>query len=512
MAKKILAVVLAVMMALSAMAITAFADDIIIDLYNANQNLNKANNTVTVTFDIPVYGLYGYLTAGDYFTLELPRYFGGEVPADKTIKWSVVVDSTSWTLKSDTTTSSVAVSDPKQVVISYWGHNYDGTNTAVPQATGYNQTSSIRVVATIENVPLVGGWKTPSVDATSLFVTRGWTGPEYGDQPSPVKAQWYTNNEAINGNVSYVMQWSPAASTNDTTKAGEYNFVSAEWTSSLQGTIPGTEDTAPWTGNGSAAGDAAYPLTWDHTMKNRGDIYSYAGTTVELVVELKKPIIGQATYTLYAKGGDTPYTYNQSYWWQYSNQRKYITQQTVVGKANELVFEVPIEVLLDGTYGAFNTEFAICENITLLNANTMKDYLNVDRAKVGNGDGKYGPISWRGWTDRIQYNNEDVNYAKTGVAGTLGADVTATKIYLRLPEIDTGDSNVDIDNPQQDTGNVTDDPADGDEMNAGDQTEDPKEEDNTPAPSESENPPTGIALAVIPMILAAAAAVVAKKH
>ncbi len=71
---------------------------------------------------------------------------------------------------------------------------------------------------------------------------------------------------------------------------------------------------------------------------------------------------------------------------------------------------------------------------------------------------------------------------------------------------------VEVEDPKQDTGNVTDDPADGDEMNAGDQTEDPKEEDNTPAPSESENPPTGVVLAVIPMIVAAAAIVISKKR
>ena len=71
---------------------------------------------------------------------------------------------------------------------------------------------------------------------------------------------------------------------------------------------------------------------------------------------------------------------------------------------------------------------------------------------------------------------------------------------------------VEVEDPKQDTGNVTDDPADGDEMNAGDQTEDPKEEDNTPAPSESDNPPTGVVLAVVPMIVAAAAIVISKKR
>ncbi len=57
----------------------------------------------------------------------------------------------------------------------------------------------------------------------------------------------------------------------------------------------------------------------------------------------------------------------------------------------------------------------------------------------------------------------------------------------------------------------------GDEMNAGDVSETPSEGGTaepapTPAETEDTNPPTGVALAVVPMMVAAAAAVVSKKH
>ncbi len=501
MAKKILAVVVAVMMAVSAMAVTAFADDVIIPLYNSGMNINGNSNQITVTFDIPVWGLYGYLTAGDYFTLDLPTYFGNAVPAGCTINWSLVVDSTAWTLQSQKTTADGAAVKQAKVAISFLGHNWNGTDTAIPQATGYNQTTSFRLVATISGVPLYNGWQTPSVDTGALFTNTNWGAtPTYGKEPSLVVAQWYRNGEAIPSNSSYVLQWNPSASTNDTSAAAAYNFVSTEWTTDLD---IGNVDTV-----------AANPLTWDHTMENRGAIYSYAGDTVELVVELNKKIVGQAVYTLWAKGVDAAYDYNATYWWQYSNKRNYVDEVTVVGSTDKLVFDVPINFLFDGTYGTYNTEFAILENITLMNFTNMaaNDYLHAT------GSGNYGPFKWDSWNQggRLQYNGEFVNYARTGKAGANGADVDAKAIYLRLPEIATDeDKTTNTDPAAEGTGNDSDIEG-GDEMNVGDTDETPAEGDTTPSEPEQtapeQNPPTGIALAVIPMILAAAAAVVAKKH
>lgn len=66
MAKKILAVILAVTVALSAMAISVFATDIpLFPSRDAWKNQTHSIGSIQVTFDIPVYGMYGYLTAGD---------------------------------------------------------------------------------------------------------------------------------------------------------------------------------------------------------------------------------------------------------------------------------------------------------------------------------------------------------------------------------------------------------------------------------------------------------------
>ena len=76
---------------------------------------------------------------------------------------------------------------------------------------------------------------------------------------------------------------------------------------------------------------------------------------------------------------------------------------------------------------------------------------------------------------------------------------------------------VDVENPAEGTDNEGDTEGD-DTMNAGDTDETPAEgEDTTPvepettAPAE-QNPPTGVVLAVVPMIVAAAAIVISKKR
>lgn len=73
----------------------------------------------------------------------------------------------------------------------------------------------------------------------------------------------------------------------------------------------------------------------------------------------------------------------------------------------------------------------------------------------------------------------------------------------------------DVDNPQQGTEN-NEENEDVDDTKAPevDATEDTEPEDTTPAPApaEDKNPTTGVALAVIPMIVSAAAAVISKRR
>lgn len=80
---------------------------------------------------------------------------------------------------------------------------------------------------------------------------------------------------------------------------------------------------------------------------------------------------------------------------------------------------------------------------------------------------------------------------------------------------------VEVEDPKQGTDQDGESEGEGDTMVAGDDetpaegegdTTTTPEPEQTPAPSESENPPTGVVLAVVPMIVAAAAIVVSKKR
>ena len=527
MAKKILAVVLAVMMAVSAMAVTAFADDYKIPL-RAATSINNGTYKAQITFDIPVYGFYGYLTAGDYMELDLPTYFGDSVPAGLDIAWYLQIDGSKYLLQaSKTTAAGAAISENEnKVYLGVLGHDFNGTDTTIPQSIAYNQYSSFRLVCEIDKIPYVLAWGDKYTGANAKGLTDvinvgdlfNGNSPKYGRPASQIKADWFKSDDTpVPGSTSYVFSWPTTVADLNSAPTSVTDFVSEEW-----------DNTLDW---GNVATGAKCPLTWDHTIEARSHIYSYTGTTAQLVVELAKPIVGQATYTLWARNNNTSAfgTVNpEGLWWNYAASRTLVDTQTVnevTGPVSTLTFNVPMSFLYDGTYGAYNTEFAICENITLMNQTIMADYRHADTSKAGENK-SVGLLSWgaKTWQGEpvIKLNGVEVNYARTGKAGAVGADVTATNLYIVLPEIaePEPEEEAGVDQPTQ--GTDQDGESEGDDsMNAGDTDDTPTEgegeatpapEDTTPAPSESENPPTGIALAVIPMILAAAAAVVAKKH
>ena len=418
MAKKILAVVLAVMMAVSAMAVTAFADQRI-DLYPYEETGNYANDshnfvTETVTFDIPVYGLYGYLTAGDYMELTLPANWGWNIPAGVEVNWSIVVNGASYALPTHATTKSGYDDVFKtNVVLGFLAHHYDGGkdvadddytdngDTAIPQSIGYNTINSVRLVA---QMTYDSGWnpgwnKRADVNAFNA---------KDGAYRNLVKAVWhYDDGTEVPGSISYASTWNAqAADSTDKNSVGLYDFVTNEWTA-------------------SAYNDSKVPLTWDHNLGNRAIIYG--ADSAELVVELNKKIAGQAVYTLYANKGDAlyPVDYN-GLWWNYSDARQYVSQVYVDGAVSELRFPVDLKFLYETNYGTYNRQFVIFENITLLQPTIMSNYLEVDRAKVeangfsyGSSNNTFGRLSWGPSFagNRLSYDGVEVNYARTGMAG-----------------------------------------------------------------------------------------------
>ncbi len=607
MAKKILAVVLAVMMAVSAMAITAFADQKI-DLYpaqtftryNANGSLNVSGNStwhvVDVTFDIPVYALYGWMTQGNALIFTLPTFFGGNMipyPDDATIRayatgtiptsaaaantagtniwtdgvnfydinqgnaivssllstidWSIVVDGKEWALESTGVEQtwnnptdpdgngddSDAMVSMHKVVFGAFGRDYVETDpgdadgdgfdgeTTIPQTTVFGSVSNIRLVAELL-VP--DTWR---VDTDHLIYTSSRdlnTALAYYCGVQLVDA----TGAAVNASNSYITDWNPTVVTDvDVPLDNSYVFVTDEWSTSYL-----TPFNAFGQLNGNDIRNVAHPITWDHTLANRAIILGAEGETAKLVVELTEPIIGGATYTLWARtelrdmystSGDL---YNT--WWNYDGSRKYIAECKVDGKAETLEFDVPVSALYDATgYGTYNTEFVIFENITLFNDKIMKDYLHFDAGYDGYGNtnsshainlsmqgaGSVGRLSWAN-NDRVRYDGEQVRYAAGGASEAIAnynlspvasqaADsipAEATAMYLLFPEA----AQEEVKAPTEPPETEEDEPQGGDDMNVADE---PAEE-----PKADENPKTGLALAVVPMMIAAAAAVVSKKH
>lgn len=406
MAKKILAVVMAVLIAVSAMAITAFADTQV-TLYRVSQYKEV---TGTLTFDIPVYGFYGYLTAGDYMIVDLPTNWEGNCPAAET-KWSVQVNGMSFALPTFANSAAWGSCETEQVKISlaYLAHDYDGNDTAIPQSIAYNGISSIRLVASMTIKNSDGAWRISNL--TGLFNKNG------GLYATAAKAQWYkADGTPVNGSVSYAYSWNAAAEGSDNATDNVFNFVTEEWT----------------TGNQALS---SYPFTWDHTLANRAALTT--AESVELVVELNKEIVGKADYTLYANLGNAS-NEEAGLWWNYSNSRKYVDTVSVDGATDKLTFKVPMDVIYNSTYGTYNSQFVIFENITLLNTTIMTDYLHVNKDAVGDS-GSLGRLSWVGQYSGqpnhtvIRYDGKQVNYAASGKAGKDGNGFDTLEVTGLVP-------------------------------------------------------------------------------
>lgn len=582
MAKKILAVVLAVMIAVSAMAITVFADQTIA-LYprtnpgvSGNPVTDKHTISVSFTFDIPLYALYGYMDSEHYMVFTLPTNFSGDTTK---INWTIIVNGTPYALESttpgakleapvyDAAMKDLQVSEHR-VNFGYVTHGFiKGYDTTIPQSTAYGDIQTVRLVADIvinNNNGSYNQWYTG-------VGTDPFTVP-WGQYTNLANVQFYNaDGSIVNGSRSFIKDWNPTYSFNEEkTDKGSYVFVTEDWTTA-------------WVGTDRHNKVSSAPLTWDHTLQNKAAIYGAAAETVQLVVKLADPITGQATYSLWAATDDRI----QDNWWSYSGTRTYVGEVKVDGaKVTELVFDVPLSVLYDSAkYGTYNQEFVIFENITLKNDTLMRGYLRykaewwepgpagdtaINLGKSANSS--LGRLSWA-WSDKVRFDGEQVRYAAGGVtdpnfyypaeiadiyaqyngpadgvndvdtdamekwlldpAKNVGANmndvekaidlaysytgiarlsagdlapVKAAEIYILIPE---DEDNTDVTQPVE--------PTDTDEEEENVDTEtpavdvEPEDEPQAPAADDA-NPTTGVALAVVPMLVAAAAAVVSKKH
>lgn len=476
--KKVLAVVLAVIMAVSAMAITVFAEDVKIPLH---RSLSVARQDVTITLTIPVYGTYGYFTEGDYFVLDLPT--AAELGGAFT-NYKVKVNGF----------ESKANADGVHVV--YFGHvarDYinDTYPTVIPVDTTINGTSNITVVLT-GNVP--NAWEAPSADS----VKNGAYSVQFYDA---------VDGEVV-GSYSTAKFWNPTASVVDTSYNNTLEFVN---TVTYRDVVTGGGSI--W---GGGDGDFsslknAQVWTWDHTIGNKNAIYG--ADTVQLVVELTKPLNGRATYVLWANKEAKDIYETQGNWWNYSANRIQVATTMIDGKVDKLVFDVPVAALYDYNYGVWNNQLAITEEITLrdmvLGQDPTKNNYLVDVAdgyyNTGVfGDGSFGDLTWAQYGGGAKYKGSEIIYALGGEAyaqnnimpweARYGAGAKEIYLLASTAEVEN-DVIVEVEDPVEST------------------TE--EEEDVTvevEEPAEDTNPGTGLALAVVPMLVAAAAVVASKRR
>lgn len=419
MAKKILAVVMAVVIAVSAMAISVFADQI--PLYHSDAG--SYSTDITMTFTIPVYGLYGYLTAGDYMVLDLPENYGWPFSAGTKTAWSIIVNGVEYALPTiEAATGDAVVFDKQEikVVLGFLTHGWDGTSTTIPQTINFNQYNSFQLVGKITNAARPADWSGNTWDilGADKFGKDGVFGTK-------MKAQWYKEDGTpVPNSVSYAKDWTPAVNHDNKNRDNRSDFVTNEL-------FPGTVNFTPETG--------AVLLNWDHTLANRAALY--AADSVQFVVELNEPIVGIADYTLYVKNGTASENgvvgYDPSIWWTYSAARAQVDSIHVdtaygEGPVTELRFNIDKKFIYEGNYGTYGEEFVIFENITLMNYNLMKDYLHIDRSNPNVGEsGSWGLISWVKDDDIVRYNGQKVNYARTGLAGVGTANMVLSDTPLQ---------------------------------------------------------------------------------
>ena len=460
--KKLMAVVLAVVIAISAMAVNVFAETYRIDL--ARSSTYKNGLEVTWTFDINNYSLFGYADQDSYLELRLPSNLTKANLTATPITWSIEVNGASYGLKSVAAdagyftqyvnfgafTHSYYDSDPNpddDVVKDNWA--------TIPQSQMVGDISTIRLVAKMTYAsnrddsldtgePIwENGFKDNNYDMYVQLWNAGGDGQKnYGNVET---------DEKVDGSYTPVPFMTVNKSSNQKTEG--YSFVNSTM----------NDD-----GTGVDAWNNAW--VWDHSLVNRAMIMG--AESAKVVIKLANPTNGVALYSMKTadqpKGSyDTGIGVDNGYeqpWWNYGNANtEFVSSVLVDGQVSELVFDMPLEKLYNATYGIYNGGIWFTERITLQN---------------------YEPV----WGQKDHYKGNPINYEHK---------FSEMYIELTMPETDDEDE-IEVDDPIQ-AGDVEDEE---DNIEVTDPVDEP----------EDTNPPTGIVLAVLPMAIAAAAVVASKRR
>lgn len=481
--KKLMAVVLAVAIAISAMAVNVFAAETYrIDL-KKTETVNTGK-TITWTFDFNIYNLFGYADQNSYLELVLPDTLTKADSTDAKITWYIEVNGTRTQLKPIDPGTGTVDPDPTsnnyadQQGVKYFRqyvnfgafnrpyYNFNNTDywATIAQSQMVGDIGSMKLVAEMtyegqqagDNSMLTGqsdqetGFKDGNFDMYVQLWTAGADGvKDYGDADRDNKVTG-SNIAAAFMTVAKGEKWN--------TETNNVEFVNA------------TEGEGGW--NDLKLGNA---FVWDHTLQNRAAVLG--AESAKVIVTLDKTINGIALYTM--RTADQPIgsydtstgdgDQNMGNPWpgydQWYNPASVDVASTcfVNGETSQLVFDLPMDYLYDTTYGVYNGGIWITDRIQLEN---------------------------------FQWVNNDWYYNGKPIVFTD----YATDIYIELtmPGTDDGDDTIDVDDPVE-PGDVVTEPDGADDIEVTD-------------PGEDTNPPTGIVLAVLPMAIAAAAVVVSKRR
>lgn len=476
--KKVLAVVMAVMLAISAMAISVFAAEYEITLSAAGSKGNGAAYS-TVEFTIPVWAQYGYAVAGDTIKLSLPSTYTKKVDnVDYTVDASyvVVANGVSYAL-------GLNADGVYEIVFGTLAHGYNANdlNTVIPQSTVVGDNAALTVIGTWSIAKDGNGNEKIRIAASDF---KYFTHPEQNNWNDPAfnhKPNW--RNDPV-GSESWVFDhydytYEVKAISNDNP-----NSVSYCW------------DWNPVNGQDIAAADTNWNagltnLKWDATLINKAQVIG--AETAKIVLKLDRAIVGNYYFGLnavYTNG--LAYDLSSNYLNVGNETKAYAAYVEIEEPTDTITFEVPKAVLYSTNYGVFN-EYVTIECIDFFHTAVM-DAIKA-QVKAGILNGTLGDYSWTAWgtgdnNPAIKFCGQDVNNYWNQWSNANPQSVTLVLGYT------------DVETPADDI--VVEDPVES--------TEEESEDITVEEPVEETNPGTGLALAVVPMVLAAAAVVASKRR
>ncbi|MCC8196429.1 MAG: hypothetical protein LIO49_06460 [Ruminococcus sp.] len=464
--RKLLAVVMAVVLAISAMAISAFATDYeSYDIVLSNYLKTEGTGTVEFTMSAPTYAITGYVGVTGIETVDItvPANYAdwSYTSVPHTITYYASLNGATVKLGTVSADSStVGTYQPYTIDIGYWAYD------------AYTDASGNAVNAMLPNSGIV------STSGNTFTVTAvvTWDLEDYNGDPTIwanyLTSSWWYASDATASGVATTFTYNYSEGTSSDTIPGSA-MTTAKGTVSYDSNkyVVIVSDV---TTQNSADDDitAADLLVWDQTLANRAMIlsaYNSGEAYAEVTVTLEDTITGFGVYYLNTIMTDSSVdSYSSLYYFlSLATTQSAVSTYVLNGSTDTLTFtDIPMSALYNSDYSVFASYLTVTESVVL------DDYAGYN----------YGTT--------YTYNTD----------GTNGVQLRATSVVLTIYYPVDEDEVVENDDPVEDTNSETED----DELTVDDT-------DDTTAEPET-NPTTGIVLALVPMAVAAAAAVASKRR